>query len=212
MVTTMRSLANLFCAVLLALSSCTTGVLVADPDRGFEGDGERYLRLRLETVQLDVVEVKPGQFTVPGALCLRDAPRMGQAPCRALQFRLPFLAYNGKDESWPVRLSMFRLERARADAPPHTAGDTLVATEGDQTVALLAPHSGAHFDVLVHVAGLGPDDDPLHGDYRLTVQSGPGSGDLLLQKNLSVGSFNQLSQIVRFMGMATLLLVGAAAL
>jgi hypothetical protein len=210
MVTTMRSLAILLCAALLALASCTTGVLVADADRGFEGDGDRYLRLRLETVQLDVVEVKPGQFTVPGALCLRDAPRTGKAPCRALQFRLPFLAYNGKDESWPVRLSMFRLERA--GAPSNPAGDALVATEGDQTVALLAPHSGAHFDVLVHVAGLGPDDDPLHGDYRLTVQSGPGSGDLLLQKNLSVGSFSQLSQILRFMGMATLLLVGAAAL
>lgn len=196
------------CAVM---TSCTTGVLVANPDLGYEGDGERYLRLRLETVQLDVVEVPMGQFAVPGAICLRDAPKTGASPCRALQFRLPFLAFNDADESWPVQLGMFRLDRSR-DGTTASAADTLVATDGNQTVVLIPPHSGAHFDVLVHVAGLGPDDDPLQGEYRLSVQTGLQSGETLLVKNLSVGSFNQLSQMARFMGTATLLLVAAAAL
>ncbi|MGE3175449.1 MAG: hypothetical protein AB7O97_22685 [Planctomycetota bacterium] len=211
---------SLLLFALLGFSSCTTGVLVADPDLGFEGAGARYVRLRLETVQLDVVEVPPGEFRVPGALCLAEPPPGGGAPCRALRFRLPFLAWNGTDESWPVRLGMFSLERrpnaeesgAGASGAGASGADALRATDGGETVALLAPNSGAHFDVLVHVAGVGPDEDPLRGVYVLTVRTDAGGGETLLQKTLSVGSFDQLSQFGRFLGSATLFLVAVAAL
>ncbi len=212
MMTPFRLLAVWLLCLLPGLSSCTTGVLLADRDLGYEADGDRYVRLRLDTVPLAVVEVPNGQFAVPGALCLRDAPATGAAPCRALQFRLPFLAWNGGDESWQVRLGMFQLERSHAGQDPGLGAESLVATNGEQTVVLIPPHSGAHFDVLVHLAGLHGDDDPLRGEYRLTVRSEPGAGATMLQKDLSVGSFSQLSQIARFMGMATLMLVAAAAL
>jgi hypothetical protein len=198
--------------VFSALQACTTAVLMADRDAAYESDGDRYVRLRLDTVKLDVVEVPPGEVQKENALCLQTAPPGAAAPCRALQFRLPFMAWNGHDEAWPVKLGMFELVRLRAGDTPRSDRLTAPAPDLDQTVALVAPRSGARFEVLVHVAGLGPDDDPLRGEYRLTVRSQVDMGETLLVEKLSVGSFDQLSQIGRFLGTATLLLVALAAI
>lgn len=207
-----RALARALAGLLLwLLPACTTGVLIVDPDRGYQPDGERYLRLRLATVRLEVVEAPPAQQVLPGALCL--PPGAVEPGCtRALQFRLPFLAWNGSDASWPITLGMFRLVRLPAADPQGAAppAAALTAPDPDATVALVPPRSGARFDVLVHVGGLGPGDEPLRGRYELTVMGA--TGEPLLVEHLSVGQFDQLGQALRFVGSATLLLVAAAAL
>jgi hypothetical protein len=197
----------LVCALLAcALTSCTTGVLIANADTGYEAKGDRYIRLRLETVRLDVVDLQPGQATMPGALCCKDHT---DASPRALRFRLPFQAWNGSGEPWPIRLGMFQLTRT-GTGEPAGAPVVLEAPDDDTVVALVPPGSGTTFDVLVHVAGLPACDDPLQAEYRLTVQDG--NGEVLLVKTMSAGSYSQLAQVARFVGLATLLLVAAAAI
>jgi hypothetical protein len=195
----------LFALLACALPSCTTGVLIANADTGYEAKGDRYIRLRLETVRLDVVDTQPGQ-AMSGALCCKDHTDESQ---RALRFRLPFQAWNGSGEPWPIRLGMFQLTRT-GTGDPASAPLVLEAPDDDMVVALVPPGSGATFDVLVHVAGLPACDDPLQAEYRLTVQDE--NGELLLVKTMSAGSYSQLAQVVRFAGLATLLLVAAAAL
>jgi hypothetical protein len=206
--TSMRRLAILLLALsACALPSCTTGVLIANADTGYESAGDRYIRLRLATVRLDVVDVNPEQATLRGALCAQG--NADGAPLRALQFRLPFQAWNGSGEPWPIRLGMFQLTRANSGVPGSEPA-LLQAPDGDTVVALVPPGSGATFDVLVHAAGLPACEDPLQGEYRLTVVDE--SGAPLLVKTLSAGSYSQLAQVARFAAVMTLLLVGIAAI
>jgi hypothetical protein len=206
-VVTMRMLPLLLLALLAcALPSCTTGVLIADAETGYEAKGDRYIRLRLETVRLDVVDLQPGQETMRGALCAAGAT---DAPQRALRFRLPFQAWNGSGEPWPIRLGMFQLTRTGTGEPASTPA-LLQAPDADTVVALVPPGSGTTFDVMVNAAGLPACDDPLQAEYRLTVQDEDGA--VLLVKRMSAGSYSQLAQVVRFAGVMTLLLVGLAAL
>ncbi len=186
----------------LGLVACATVVISADPSVGYEGKGDRRLRLYMDRVKIE--EIDDIRHSVP-QLCFECGDPNDLS--NAVLFQIPFFASNDTNLPWKLtgdRFAMERLDGDPGELPRSTAIDHGVI------VANVAPHSTARFSVLMSLVGSDGIEDvsDLNATYRLTVRDE--EDGMLLDRTLSIGYFSQPKQLAQFAGVfvVSLLLLG----
>ncbi|MCP3919842.1 MAG: hypothetical protein GY711_30280 [bacterium] len=165
------------------LCSCRTTIVSADPERGLEGQGERRIRLTMDRLVIEKA------LAVRAQICFQCGDEENGEP---IELQLPFTANNDTSEPWIITADMFQLLNAEGrEQQQVTPGEG----PADVVIANVSPNGFARFTTLVHLVGsAGKDDESVHGTYLLRVEDG---GEVLLERHVRLGTFNQLWQVTR---------------
>lgn len=200
--------ASLFVAASLA-SCSSTNVVLAKQDVGVERsidfgeyDGRRSIRLQYDRVKL--LDRPVASPTVCYA-CEGEKESDGQAA-----FTLQFFAVNKTEFPWQIDSEMFQLIDVDGDADIERVGSGIV-------VGTVAPWSTSRVSVLFEIRNVDAErkSSRLWGEYLLRVRhvqavGGEAVSELLLERQLAIGTFRQGEQALRFVGVfaGALLLIG----